>query len=93
MRAHQDINKDSAKGVGRYGNWDPGKTESAFLGQSLQMSPERTVSTMLTVVARVNYGRLASRSMMRTVWLRGKEQNKVKNKIKACKNSVSQSFW
>lgn len=39
----QDINKDSAKGVGRYGNWDPGKTESAFLGQSLQMSPERTV--------------------------------------------------
>lgn len=56
------------------------------------MSPERTVSTMLTAVARVNYGRLASRSMMRTVWLRGKEQNKVKNKIKACKNSVSQSF-
>lgn len=31
---------------------------SQHLGQSLQMSPERTVGTMLTVVARVNYGRL-----------------------------------
>ena len=93
VRAHRDINKDSAKGVGRDGNWDPGKTESAFLRQSLQMSPERTVSTMLTVVARVDYGRPATRSMMRTMWLRGKEQNKVKNKIKACKNSVPQSFW
>ena len=56
------------------------------------MSPERTVSTMLTVVARVDYGRPATRSMMRTMWLRGKEQHKVKNKIKACKNSVPQSF-
>lgn len=82
VRAHRDINKDSAKRVGRDGNWDPGKTESAFLRQSLQMSPERTVSTMLTVVARVNYGRPATRSMMRTMWLRAEEQNRSRIKLR-----------